>query len=477
MRIITHTLTLFLLFLSLTATQAAQPQTTYRSVMVDTNNVIVAPTNFWLYQTNSTSFSNAVVTIASEVSAADPSTITNIADASAKNATNGLYPVIAGKADTNATWTLSSITDGGYLSDWALIPTNATLGATTAQIESATNLISAADRAYADDVKTAATNKLATDIALTYSTQAALASATNAANLSLFLQPLDSDLTVIAGLTGVNGDILIYNSGWARLAKGTDGQILKLASGLPSWGTDLSGSSGVTMSGAYDYISLSGQDIVRGQIDLGTDVTGTLADSSIPSTIARDAEVSSSISALSSVYQPLDADLSEWAGVGTNTFYGWATAYADAQRVAATNAANLSLFLQPLDADLTALASGTLNRNLTITGDVEINGSLVINTTNAITTVSNLVATGYITGTIGTTNLVGVVPLASLGTNSPGGSGQALLTDGDGATYWGTVSTSGGEPATWTLATKTLSVPTAVSASWTLATKTLTINY
>lgn len=31
-----------------------------------------------------------------------------------------------------------------------------------------------------------------------------------------------------------------------------------------------------TVSGAYDYITLSGQDIVRGQIDLATDVTGVL---------------------------------------------------------------------------------------------------------------------------------------------------------------------------------------------------------
>ena len=34
--------------------------------------------------------------------------------------------------------------------------------------------------------------------------------------------------------------------------------------------------SAVTMSGAYDYITLSGQDIVRGQIDLAADVTGNL---------------------------------------------------------------------------------------------------------------------------------------------------------------------------------------------------------
>lgn len=41
--------------------------------------------------------------------------------------------------------------------------------------------------------------------------------------------------------SAANGDILIRSSGsWTRLAKGTDGQVLRLASGLPSWsGTGL----------------------------------------------------------------------------------------------------------------------------------------------------------------------------------------------------------------------------------------------
>lgn len=39
--------------------------------------------------------------------------------------------------------------------------------------------------------------------------------------------------------------------------------------------TDLSHTAANTVSGAYDYITLSGQDIVRGQIDLTTDVTGS----------------------------------------------------------------------------------------------------------------------------------------------------------------------------------------------------------
>lgn len=39
--------------------------------------------------------------------------------------------------------------------------------------------------------------------------------------------------------------------------------------------SDLSHTAANTVSGAYDYITLSGQDIVRGQVDMSTDVTGS----------------------------------------------------------------------------------------------------------------------------------------------------------------------------------------------------------
>lgn len=53
------------------------------------------------------------------------------------------------------------------------------------------------------------------------------------------VQAYDATLTSLAAVSGVAGDIL-YASGadaWARLAKGSDGQILTLASGVPSWAT------------------------------------------------------------------------------------------------------------------------------------------------------------------------------------------------------------------------------------------------
>ena len=53
--------------------------------------------------------------------------------------------------------------------------------------------------------------------------------------------------------------------GYVLTANGSDGSAWEAAPGTDN-----------TMSGSYDYITLSGQDIVRGQIDLTADVTGTL---------------------------------------------------------------------------------------------------------------------------------------------------------------------------------------------------------
>lgn len=69
-------------------------------------------------------------------------------------------------------------------------------------------------------------------------------------------QPLDSDLTAFAGISGVSGDIIYHNgSTWVRLPKGTDGQSLQLSSGFPTWATVVGGGGvgDVTLAGTNAF--------------------------------------------------------------------------------------------------------------------------------------------------------------------------------------------------------------------------------
>jgi len=73
------------------------------------------------------------------------------------------------------------------------------------------------------------------------------------------VQAYDATLLSLAAVAGVAGDIL-YASGtdaWARLAKGSDGEFLKLASGIPSWGADSSASPMVVIGTAAPSSSAS----------------------------------------------------------------------------------------------------------------------------------------------------------------------------------------------------------------------------
>ena len=82
----------------------------------------------------------------------------------------------------------------------------------------------------------------------------------------------------VTSMQGINvsgaadGDFLVYANSTTIVNESA-------ATARSSLGVDASGtdnSTDVTVSGTYDYITLSGQDIVRGQVDVTTDVTGTL---------------------------------------------------------------------------------------------------------------------------------------------------------------------------------------------------------
>jgi hypothetical protein len=103
--------------------------------------------------------------------------------------------------------------------------------------------------------------------------------------LSSVYQPLDSDLTSIAALTTTS-------FGRGLLALANQAALLSAAG-----------------AAAASHVH-AGEDIT----------SGTVADARIASTIARDSEVTSAISALSTVYQPLDSDLTSIAALTTTTF-------------------------------------------------------------------------------------------------------------------------------------------------------------
>ena len=72
-------------------------------------------------------------------------------------------------------------------------------------------------------------------------------------------------------------DALPVANGGTGSATAADARTLPL--GVDAAGTD--NSTDVTLAGSYDYLTLSGQQVTLGQIDLTTDVTGILPSGNI----------------------------------------------------------------------------------------------------------------------------------------------------------------------------------------------------
>ena len=81
-------------------------------------------------------------------------------------------------------------------------------------------------------------------------------------------------LNIDDGATNTPNPAISNNSGAPSLTSGITAEEIRSLIGVDPSGTD--NSTNVTLNGDYDYITLSGQELVRHQIDLNTDVTGTL---------------------------------------------------------------------------------------------------------------------------------------------------------------------------------------------------------
>lgn len=90
-------------------------------------------------------------------------------------------------------------------------------------------------------------------------------------------QPLDTDLTAIAGLAPSDGNIIV-GDGAAWVAE--SGATARASLGVDPAGTD--NSTNVTLvTTSHDYLSIAGQAITLGPIDLAADVTGALPAASV----------------------------------------------------------------------------------------------------------------------------------------------------------------------------------------------------
>lgn len=104
------------------------------------------------------------------------------------------------------------------------------------------------------------------------------------------IQEYDAGLTSIAGLPTI-ADKMLYTTAtdtWATttvtsfartILDDADAATVRTTIDVDQAGTD--NSTDVTLSGSYDYLTLTGQDIALGQIDLQTDVANTLLDASV----------------------------------------------------------------------------------------------------------------------------------------------------------------------------------------------------
>ena len=185
---------------------------------------------------------------------------------------------------------------------------------------------------------------------------------------------------VVSGSAQINGQSVaspaaIYdNSGTPALRSGITQAELQSAIGVDASGTD--NSTDVTLAGSYDYISISGQVITRGQVDASTDISNLTT-----------------------------SNVSE----GTNKY---------------ATTANVKT---ALNANLGTLTIGDSNDTVTIPGDLTVTGTTTTNNVETVSTSNGIIFEGNIADENELTLLAGTVS-ADRTVTLPDATGTVALT-------------------------------------------------
>ena len=182
---------------------------------------------------------------------------------------------------------------------------------------------------------------------------------------------LDAQLVDIAGLTPTDGGIIIGDGSNFVVESGATA---RTSLGVDAAGTD--NSTDVTLAGSYDYLTLSGQQITLGQVDLSTDVTGSLPNGNLAnSTITVSDGSNNTATALG----------------GTITFSATAN---ETTVVESSGTVTIGL---PNDV--------TVSNNLTVSGNLYVNGSTTQVNTSTTTIEDQLLDLGFVDGSAPSSDL------------------------------------------------------------------------
>ena len=151
-----------------------------------------------------------------------------------------------------------------------------------------------------------------------------------------------------------NTPAIYDNSGTPALETGITAAEVRTLIGVDASGTD--NSTDVTLAGSYDYLTLSGQQITLGQIDLTTDVTGALPNGNLANNDVTIGSTAISLGGTSTTLAGLTAATVDNIQIG----------------VSGTNEIDTSSGNLTLDS-----AGGTVevDDNLTVTGNLTVNGT------------------------------------------------------------------------------------------------------